>query len=306
MKETAHIPVLLEETIAVLDPRPGETAFDGTVGSGGHALAIAEKMGGRGTLIATDLDEANLAEARAAVTERFSSLSATWVRGNYADARSILNSAGVDFVDVLLLDLGFSSAHLISGRGFSFAKPEEELDMRYDTTRGVTAADIVNGVTESELAEIFWKYGEEGFSRRIAKAIVEARKKGKISRVGELTEIVDGSLPASARRKINPATKIFQALRIAVNGELDNLQRLLGDLPEVVGVNGRAAIISFHSLEDRMVKNAFRDLQKSGEAELINKKPVVPKRSEVLSNPRSRSAKLRAVRMTGKRNKKVE
>ncbi len=306
MKETAHIPVLLEETVAVLDPKPGETVFDGTVGSGGHALAIAEKMGGQGTFIAADLDEVNLAEAKAAVTERFPSLSATWVRGNYADARSILSGAGADFADVLLLDLGFSSAHLTSGRGFSFAKPEEELDMRYDATNGATAADIVNGAAESELAEIFWKYGEERFSRRIAKAIVEARKKGRISRVGELTEIVYSSLPASAHRKINPATRVFQALRIAVNGELDNLRRLLSDLPEVMGVNGRAAVISFHSLEDRMVKNAFRDLQKSGEAELINKKPVVPKRSEVLNNPRSRSAKLRAVRMTGKKNKKVE
>ena len=296
-----HTPVLLDETIAVLDPRPGEIAFDGTVGSGGHAMAIAERMNGYGTLIAADLDEANLTEARAAVGARFPSLAAVWVRGNYADVRSILNGAGVDFVDTLLLDLGFSSAHLESGRGFSFAKPGENLDMRYDASQGATAADILNGAAESELAEIFWKYGEERFSRRIAKAIVEARKKGKILRVGDLTEVINRSLPASARQKVNPATRVFQALRIAVNGELDNLQRLLDDLPAVMGVNGRAAIISFHSLEDRMVKNAFRDLQKSGEAELINKKPVVPERSEVLKNPRSRSAKLRAVRMTGRK-----
>lgn len=290
-----HTPVLLEETIAALDPRSGETVLDGTVGGGGHLAALLQKMGGRGSFIAVDLDEDNLQKAREKIARAYPQARQFWVKGNYADAPSILSALGIDRVDVLLLDLGFSSEHLASGRGFSFLQPGEKLDMRYDPSLGPTAADILNGSSEDRLADVFWKYGEERWSRRAAKAIVIARKKKKIESVGDLLEIIEKVVPKTG--KINPATKIFQALRIATNSELQNLERFLSDIPIIVRANGRVAIISFHSLEDRMVKTAFRDLVKSGRAELVLKKPAVPSVNEVERNPRSRSAKLRAIKI---------
>ncbi|MDE2144938.1 MAG: 16S rRNA (cytosine(1402)-N(4))-methyltransferase RsmH [Patescibacteria group bacterium] len=290
-----HVPVLLKETVEALDPKEGETLVDGTVGSGGHLSALLQKMNGRGRFVAVDLDEKHLYESKEKIEKEYPQAKQFWVKGNYGETLPILNSLGISAADMLLLDLGFSSEHLASGRGFSFLKPQEDLDMRYDVSLGASASDIINGSTEEELADIFWRYGEERFSKRVAKEIVRERKEKKIELVGELLEVVKRSIPL--RGRINPATRIFQALRIAVNDELGNLARLLSDIPAIVNTDGRVAIISFHSLEDRMVKTAFRNLSKEGKAELIFKKPVTPTFGEIKQNPRSRSAKLRAIRM---------
>ena len=222
--------------------------------------------------------------------------------------------------DGLILDLGFSSEQIESGRpacnallsnagrGFSFGK-DEPLDMRYDQREGMTAADIVNKFSEKDLAEIFWKYGEERYSRRIAAKIVEERKKEPIKTTAELVEIIKKSVPGSYERgRIHPATRVFQALRIFVNQELENLETLLKNIDKIV--KGRVAIISFHSLEDRLVKNYFRELKKQGKAVILTnpegkpsvsygaRKPIRPSREEILKNPRSRSAKMRAIKIS--------
>lgn len=293
-----HVPVLLNETVDALNPRKGETFVDGTVGEGGHLSAVLDRMNGGGKFVAIDLDTKNLSNARENMEKNYPAMEQHWVRGNYSDTLEILGSLDIPAADMLLLDLGFSSAHLESGRGFSFLRTDEVLDMRYDASFGATASDIVNGSTEKELADIFEKYGEERFGKRIARRIVQARKAKRIERVGELVEIIKSSVPVGG--KINPATRIFQAMRIAVNDELGNLGRVLTDLPAIMVEEGRVAVISFHSLEDRIVKNAFRDLSKRGKAELIFKKPVTPSLSEVKRNPRSRSAKLRAIKIKSK------
>ncbi len=297
----AHVPVLLKETVEALNPRRGETLVDGTVGGGGHLSVLLERMNGGGRFVAMDLDEKNLSSAREMIENKYPQAEQHWIKGNYADTLATLKFLGIEAADMLLLDLGFSSEHLESGRGFSFLKPEEALDMRYNDSIGATAADIVNGSTESELENIFKKYGEEKFAKKAAREIVQARKGKKIKLVGQLLEVIKHSVPS--RGRVNPATRIFQALRIAVNDELGNLERVLADLPSIMSADGRVAIISFHSLEDRMVKNAFRDLSKTGRAELIFKKPAAASPGERRINPRSRSAKLRAIKMTSKAGK---
>ncbi len=294
-----HVPVLLKETVDALNPKEGETFVDGTVGEGGHLSAVLDRMNGRGRFVAIDLDKKNLSNTRTSVEVNYPAAEQHWINGNYGDTLAILGSLEIPTADTFLLDLGFSSAHLESGHGFSFLKTGEALDMRYNTAFGVTASDIINGSTEKELADIFEKYGEERFGKRVAREIVWARKAKRVEHVGELVEIIRNSVPSSG--KINPATRIFQALRIAVNNELGNLGRVLADLPAIVAEDGRVVVISFHSLEDRMVKNAFRDLSKEGKAELILKKPVTPSLSEVKRNPRSRSAKLRAIKIKGRK-----
>lgn len=289
-----HKPVLLHETIEILNPKVGAFFIDGTLGGGGHANAIVERIGKSGTLLGTDWDK----EA----VERFEKTEAQRANvilrnANYDSIPEIVKNEKLGMADGLLLDLGFSSFQIEDAkRGFSF-QADGPLDMRY-AKEGATAGDVVNGLREEELADIFWKFGDERFSRQIAKRIVEERRREKILTTGRLRDVVTSAFPARFRNgKVNPATKVFQALRIYVNHEFENIESLLGKLQEVVRVGGRVAVITFHSTEDGIVKNAFREMVKAGKAELLTKKPIVPTREEVHENPRSRSAKLRAIQI---------
>jgi len=286
----SHIPVLLKEVVEYLNPKPGDFMIDGTIGGGGHAEEILKKIGPKGKLLGIDWDKKNIENLKSKFKDY---PNAILIRGNYADLPEILEKEKLPEADGLLIDLGFSSEQLESGRGFSFQK-DEVLDMRYEG-EGQTAAEIVNSLPEKDLADIFWKFGEERYSRQIAKKIVEERRRERILTTGRLAEIAKLAVPKNYEKgRINPATRIFQALRISVNDELGNLGRLLGNLEKVLKNKGRAAAISFHSLEDRMVKNFFREAKKSGKAEILTKKPITASDEEIKENPRSRSAKLRA------------
>lgn len=287
-----HKPVLLKETIEILNPQPGEFFIDGTIGNGGHAMAILEKIGPKGKLLGIDWDGNAIERLK---IERFKNYKNVILRqGNYADLPEILKSLKDGKfkslkADGLLLDLGFSSEQL-AGRGFSFLR-NEFLDMRYSTDTEITAAEVVNSFNEKDLADIIYNYGEERYSRRIARKIVEERRKKPIKTTFELAALVNKAVPG--RGRLNPSTKTFQALRIYVNKELENLETLLKNLNKIV--KGRIAIISFHSLEDRLVKNYFRELKKSGKAEILTGKPIRSTIQEIQINPRSRSAKLRTI-----------
>lgn len=287
MTDVKHIPVLLNEVIKVLDPKVGEFFIDGTLGGGGHAMAIAKCLGSNGKILAVDVDD----EAVKRVDVEFKIFHA-----NYTEIPEILKKEKLPKADGLLLDLGFSSFQIDDPkRGFSFLH-DAPLDMRYDArSKNVSAEDVVNGMSEKDLADIFWKYGEERWSRVITKKIIDERKKKKIRTTTELARIIEKAI--SRKGRMHPATKVFQALRIYVNKELENIETITGRIPDIITKDGRVAIISFHSLEDRIVKNAFRDLVKSKKALFINKKPIIPTRAEILKNPRSRSAKLRAIQI---------
>ncbi len=301
-----HVPVLLKEVLHYLDPHPGDFMIDGTIDGGNHAAAIMEKILPGGNLLGVDWDERLLAKCR----ERFRDERAiALVHGNYADLPEILRknfangeSDGMK-ADGLLVDLGFSSDQLFDissegmGRGFSFseASKDEPLLMTYsDSQRPL--AQILREIDEQSLADIIYEFGGERMSRRIAKAIKERERRRPIETAGELAETVRGALPKSYERgRIDPATRTFQALRIYVNDELENLKRLLGELPEIVKPGGRVAIISFHSLEDRIVKQTFQKMAKEAAVNVITKKPIAATREEIKENPRARSAKLRVV-----------
>ncbi|MEK7555359.1 MAG: 16S rRNA (cytosine(1402)-N(4))-methyltransferase RsmH [Patescibacteria group bacterium] len=301
-----HTPVLLNETIEILNPQPGEFFIDGTIGSGGHAAEIFKRISPNGMLLGIDWDKAMIENVRQKISaiSNFQFLISKLIlkNNNYANLPEILKNEKFGKADGLLIDLGFSSEQLDppagGGRGFSFQK-DEILDMRYsanndnDDDNGITAAEVVNSFSEKDLADIIYKYGEERFSRRIAKKIVEERRKKRIITTFELAEIVNRAVPG--RGRLNPATKTFQALRIYVNKELENLETLLKNLYNIIKPKGRVAIISFHSLEDRLIKNYFRDMAKQGKAEILTKKPIRPTFEEIQINPRSRSAKLRAI-----------
>lgn len=274
-----HIPVLLNKTIELLNPRPEEFFVDGTYGNGGHSAEIAKKLAPSGKLLTIDWDKTTEAE----------------VYGNYSDLSEILKERNLGKADGLLLDLGMSSEQLEkSGRGFSLQK-DEPLDMRYDKNKGITAAEVVNTFSEEALAEIFKKYGGERYTRQIAKKIIERRKKGRIIKTAELSKIAEETY--GRRGKIHPATRIFQALRIYVNHELENLEKILNKLPLVLKSKGRVAIISFHSLEDRIVKTKFKEMSDKNILKILTKKPITPDAVEIKNNPRSRSAKLRVAQI---------
>ncbi len=289
-----HEPVLLNEVIQVLNPKSGEFFIDGTVGGGGHAAAIEKYLGSDGRILAVDVDDE--AVERTTAEFKISNLKFKIFHANYTEIPEILKKEKLPKADGLILDFGFSSFQIDdSKRGFSFLHAAP-LDMRYDIhSKNVSAEDVVNGVSEKDLALIFWKYGEERWSRVIAKKIINERKKKRIKTTIELAHIVEKAI--SRKGRTHPATKIFQALRIYVNKELENVETIMREISDIVGNNGRVAVISFHSLEDRIVKNAFRDLVKSKKAIFINKKPIIPTRTEILKNPRSRSAKLRAIQI---------
>lgn len=291
-----HIPVLLNETINVLNPEPGEFFIDGTFGSGGHSSEILKRVLPDGKLLGVDWDERNIELGKSIIKGQLTRV--IFEQGNYADLPEILKKYNLSKANGLLLDLGFSSEQIENlGKGFSFLK-DEPLIMRYDNKNEMTAAEVVNSFSEKDLSDIFYKYGEERFSRSIAKKIVGERKKEKILTTSRLVEIIKQAVPKSYEKgRIHPATRTFQALRIFVNAELENLEKLLKNLGKIIKTGGRVAIISFHSLEDRIVKNYFREMDKNGTGNLLTKKPIIASEKEIALNPRSRSAKLRAIRI---------
>jgi len=294
VSEPGHIPVLPDEVAQLLAPTSGGTLLDCTLGRGGHAALLLPRLAPGGTYIGFDLDEDNLAFARqrlAPIAEQHG-ITLTLHHTNFADARATLGDASVDR---LLADLGFASAQMDdAARGFSFTA-DGPLDMRLNRDQPTSAADLVNRLGERELADLIYQLGEERLSRRIARKITEARRKSPITTTSGLAELVSAAYgPAARRSHIHPATRTFMALRIAVNGELEALDRLLDDLPALVRPGGRAAIISFHSLEDRRVKHAMQRLEQDNLGRRLTRKPITASDAEVAANPRSRSAKLRA------------
>ena len=288
--ESVHIPVLQNEVAKFLDPKPNNDYVDCTIGEGGHARAILEKILPNGKLLGIDLTE-ELIEALKLKFKDFKQ-NLVLVCDNFSNLKEIAEKHGFRNVSGVLFDLGLSSWHLEkSGKGFSFMR-EEPLDMRYEG--GVSAEEIVNGCSEEEIARILKEFGEERFARRIAKTIVEKRRVKPIKTTFQLVDVVRSAVPLwYQKRRIHFATKTFQALRIAVNGELENLKETLPQAVDILKTGGKIVVISFHSLEDRIVKNFFRENSKNGKLKILTKKPVVPTIEEVRVNPRARSAKLR-------------
>lgn len=290
-----HIPVLAGAVRTGLAPRPGGRYIDGTVGGGGHAAMLLEDSSPDGQLLGIDADPAALAAAQAHLQSFGERV--TLLHGNFDDLANLARSAGFSMVDGVLLDLGVSSHQLDTPqRGFSF-QTDAALDMRLDPTGGATAADLVNGLPEAELADLIYRYGEERGSRRIARVIAEARRTRPIETTAQLAALVARAL-YGRHGKIHPATRTFQALRIAVNQELENLEAALPQAVELLAPGGRLAVISFHSLEDRIVKQFMRTESGYGGKQLrrlsiITKKPLEADPLELQANPRSRSAKLR-------------
>jgi 16S rRNA (cytosine1402-N4)-methyltransferase len=288
-----HESVMVAETVEALAPARGGLFLDCTVGSGGHAVALLRA--GASRLIGLDRDPEAL--ARAAETLAPFADRVELVHSDYRDAPAVLARRGIAAVDGALADLGVSSMQLDeAGRGFSFRR-DEPLDMRMDRSQGPTAADVLRDVEEGELADVIFQFGEERFSRRVARAIVAARRAGPVTTTGRLAEIVRRAIPSRGRQRIDPATRTFQALRIWVNRELDGLDTFLENMVRLLSVGRRFAVISFHSLEDRIVKHTFRALVggSGGGLRLLTKRPVQPSDAEIARNPRSRSAKLRAI-----------
>ena len=302
--EFNHISVLLNETIESLNIKEDGIYLDGTAGGAGHSLEIAKRLIS-GKLIALDQDP----DAVKIATERLKGYNATVIQSNFCDMDRVLVSLNIDKVDGILLDLGVSSYQLDTAeRGFSYHK-ESALDMRMSKS-GISAEDIVNNFSETELADIFWRFGEEKFSRKIASKIVTERQKNRITTTTRLAEIIANAYPASARRDGHPARKCFQAIRIAVNAELDRLNETLDKAFDLLKSGGVLSIITFHSLEDRMVKLRFKEYctgctcppdfpvcvcGKTPKGHLLTRKPIEPSERELELNPRSRSAKLRVI-----------
>ncbi len=303
------MPVLPAEVLRFLSPKPGRIYLDGTLGGAGHASLILEASTPDGVLIGLDRDEAALAAAR----DRLAPFGARvrLFHRNFAELADLLAELGIAGIDGFLLDLGVSSHQLDSGeRGFSFQQ-DAPLDMRMDTGKGETAAELVNGLPEEELIRVIREYGEERWAKRIASFIVRARAEAPIETTLQLTDLIKGAIPRGAwEERLHPATRTFQALRIAVNDELGSLERGLTAGLSLLKSGGRGVVISFHSLEDRIVKNTFRTLARGctcpkdfprcvcGTVPLVRVltgKPVMAADSEVAINPRARSAKLRAV-----------
>ncbi len=289
-----HVPVMLDEIIGLLVRGEARLFFDGTLGNGGHAEAILEAAGPEARLIGTDRDEQALERVR----ERLSKFGDRVLlrHANFESMLDVAAEAGVEGVDGIILDIGYSSNQMGDPeRGFSFSG-EGPLDMRMDRSEGVTAAEIVNSYEEKELADLIYEFGEERASRRIAKEIVKRRKTQKFSSTADLADVV-GRAAGGRRGRIHPATRTFQALRIAVNRELECLEEGLWQGARLLNESGRMAVISFHSLEDRIVKYFFRGLAvgEGSAYRIVTKKPLVATSEEIAVNPRSRSAKLRVI-----------
>lgn len=293
-----HRPVMIEEVMRYLDPEPGEVIVDCTVGEGGHASRILGAIRPGGRLIGIDQDEEVLARAKEKLKDYDGLYTLLWE--NFKNLDSILKRLKVTRIDGALFDLGLSSFQLEApARGFSFQR-EAPLDMRMDKRRKITAFDLVNHLAQAEMAKILRDFGGERWSNRIARQIVRARKNGPITTTTQLAEIVRRAVPDRNRyKRIHPATRTFQAFRIVVNQELEALETGLSATIEALAEGSRVLVISFHSLEDRIVKNKFKKFAKAGVLEILTKKPIRPRADEVRVNPRCRSAKLRVGRKKG-------
>jgi 16S rRNA (cytosine1402-N4)-methyltransferase len=286
-----HIPVMPAEVLEYLDCRPGKIYVDGTLGGAGHARAILERSAPDGILIGLDQDGDAIANARTVLAAYSGRVQL--VHENFARLADVLSQLGLSGADGILLDLGISLYHLEgSGRGFSFQR-DEPLDMRMDRRSAETAEGLVNGLREDDLKRIFQEYGEERFSGRIARRVAAARRRQRIRTTAELARIVCEAVPGGRRSRIHPATRVFMALRIAVNREIERLEEFLSGLPALLNPGGRVCILSFHSLEDRVVKQRLKALGKDT-LRILTRKVVRPAAAEIAANPMARSAKLRA------------
>jgi 16S rRNA (cytosine1402-N4)-methyltransferase len=298
-----HLPVLKEEVIKYLDPKPNENFIDATFGLGGHTKEILKRNGPEGKVLAIEIDPELLKCLTPDIKHQKRLI---LVNDSYVNLKEIVKKYSFKPVNGILFDLGLSSWHLEkSGRGFSFQRPEP-LDMRYfslllrsskEKRKGVmSAAEILNKFPKKEIERILREYGEEKFAKRIAEKIIEERKIKPIKTTFQLVEIVKKAIPKRyQKQRVHPATRTFQALRIAVNDELENLKKALPQALEILEKGGKIVTISFHSLEDRICKNFFKENSKKGRLEIITKKPIRPNTQEIQKNPRARSAKLRAV-----------
>lgn len=302
----SHYSVLLKETIEYLNIDPDGIYVDGTLGGGGHALEVVKRLSGKGRFFGIDQDDAAIEAAGERLSEFTHKI--TLIRSNYCNTKEALSKEGIEKVDGIVLDLGVSSYQLDTlERGFSY-KYDTELDMRMDRRQAFSARDIVNGYSEMELYRIIRDYGEDQFAKNIAKHIVAARAVKPVETTGELNEIIKAAIPAKMRQKGHPSKKTFQAVRIECNHELDVLKNSLEDMMEMLNPGGRLCIITFHSLEDRIVKSAFRKQEnpctcppefpvcvcgRKPRGKVITKKPVLPSEEELEQNSRSKSAKLR-------------
>jgi 16S rRNA (cytosine1402-N4)-methyltransferase len=289
---TKHDPVLLHETINLLNLQPGDVVVDGTLGLGGHAQTILERIGSDGHYYGFDLDETNLKSAQNRL-KPFESQT-TFFHSNFVHCQHRLQEINVGSVDKILLDLGVSSPHFDDPeRGFSI-KENGPLDMRFDRSTGQTAADIVNRWPEEDLKQIFYEYGEERYAPKVARMIKERRKANPFKTTFDVTDMIS-EIMKNPKDKRQVSTRIFQALRIAVNDELDVLQEAIDTMLPLLKPGGRMVVISFHSLEDRIVKHTFRNAAKTGDFKLLTKKPITPSHEEIENNSRSRSSKLRGI-----------
>lgn len=287
-----HIPVMLKETLRDLQIKKGRWYVDCNLGGGGHTTGILEAGG---NVLGIDLDPDAIWEVTKNLKQYLAEGKLKLANTNFANIRDAVKDNGVPQVSGVLFDLGVSTHQLeIAERGFSF-NADAPLDMRMDNSKGVSAKDLVNGLYEKELAELFWKLGEENFSKPIAREIVKYREKKSIETTNELAQIILSVRRRSPADRTHPATRIFQALRIAVNDELNSLKEALPNAFSVLKPGGRIAVISFHSLEDRIVKNYFKELDMQRAGKLITEKPIETSEEEANKNPRSRSAKLRVI-----------
>jgi len=288
-----HIPVLLKEVVDLLNPQSNQNFIDCTFGFGGHTEAILEKIKPNGRALGIEWDQEKIRNQESGIRNQERLIV---VNDSYANLKDIIEREKFAPVNSILLDIGISSWEIEnSNRGFSFKK-DEPLDMRFSQKQDLTAREIINKWSEQDLSEIFKEYGQERFAKNIAKNVVGIRYQQPIETTFQLVEVIRKSFPRSYKfGKSHFATRIFQALRIAVNSELDNLKNVLPQALEVLDKQGRIAVISFHSLEDAIVKNFFKDQAKNNKVQILTKKPIMPSRQEIKQNPRSRSAKLRAV-----------
>ncbi|OGZ18029.1 MAG: 16S rRNA (cytosine(1402)-N(4))-methyltransferase [Candidatus Nealsonbacteria bacterium RBG_13_36_15] len=285
-----HVPVLQKEALRYLDPKPNENFIDCTFGQGGHALFILEKNGPKGILLGIEIDSELYKESRNLKSKRL-----ILVQGSYVNLKEIAREAKIRLISGILFDLGISSWHLSeSKRGFSFLR-KERLDMRYSTLNHLTAEKILNFWSKNDIKRILREHGEERYAQSIAENIIESRKIEPIQTTFQLVEIIRKAVPRNyLKGHIHFATRTFQALRITVNDELHNLEKTLPQALEILKRNGKLVVISFHSLEDRIVKNFLREKAKEGSLIILTKKPIRSSFKEIKINPRSRSAKLRA------------
>jgi len=290
-----HVPVLLNEVINYLDLKPNDNFIDCTVGQGGHTQIILDKIAPNGKVLGIDWDLKQIENCK----ENINNNRLILVNDSYANLENIAKQSNFTNINAILLDIGFSSFQTDeSKKGFSFLR-DEDLDMRYnlEIVDSITAKTIVNNWPESELIRIFQEYGEERFAKKIAKKIIQERQLKKIETTLQLVRIIETAIPSFAKvsQGKHCATRVFQALRIAVNNELNNLQEVLPQAINILNNNGRLAIISFHSLEDRIVKNFFKQKEQEAIVEILTKKPIEASENEIIINPRSRSAKLRVI-----------